>query len=259
MKSIPEPGKIKVVIVDDDHNSRELLRNYITEYRPDIEVSDLCDSIKSAYSAINTLNPELVFLDVEMPSGSGFDLLRMFDQVNFKVIFVTAYSEYAFDAFRYSAMDFILKPVKLDDLLKSIKKAEEGLRYSLLSNLTDLMEVVSFKNQPARKIVITNSKGFTVLKPEEIIMCKADGYCTSVFFNEKSVIVSSRNLKYYEDLLPTKHFMRVHHSYLINLEHVKEYSCQEEIVLTGSIRCPLSNVHKKEFLDSFKSRPSKKK
>jgi two-component system, LytTR family, response regulator len=251
--------KIRAVIVDDDQNSRDIIRNYIDEYCPNIEILRQCDSVKSAYVDISRLNPDLVFLDIQMPGGTGFDLLRMFNPVTFKVIFVTAYSEYAFDAFRYSAVDFILKPCNVEELMKAIKKVEIEIKHDRYSDLSGLLELMPHENKPQSKLVISSARGFTVVSPEEIIMCRAEGYCTMIYLTGKIVISSSRNLKYYESLLPSEKFMRVHNSYLINLNHVKEYSNQEVIMLSESRSSPLSNVHKQEFLKIFKSRNGRKK
>jgi two-component system LytT family response regulator len=205
------------------------------------------------------LAPDLVFLDIEMPMGNGFDLLRMFNPVKFKVIFVTAYSEYAVDAFRCSAMDFILKPCNVEELLRAIRKAEIEIKHDRYSDLSELLELMSHDNKPQGKVVISSSKGFTVVSPDEIIMCKAESYCTFIYLTGSGVISSSRNLKYYENLLPCEKFMRVHNSYLVNLNHVREYSNQEVIMLSESRSSPLSNVHKQEFLKMFRSRNNRKK
>jgi two-component system, LytTR family, response regulator len=259
MSSAHEPPKIRAVIVDDDQNSSDIIKNYIDEYCPNIEIPVLCDSIKSAYVDISRLEPDLVFLDIQMPGGNGFDLLRMFNPVRFKVIFVTAHSEYAVDAFRYSAMDYILKPCTVEELLKAVKKAEIEIKHDRYSDLSGLLELMPHENKPQSKLVISSARGFSVVSPEEIIMCKAESYCTLIYLTGKVVISSSRNLKYYENLLPADIFMRVHNSYLVNLNHVKEYSNQEVILLSESRSSPLSNVHKQDFLKVFRSRNNKKK
>src|ERR1035437_4787774 len=121
------PKSIKTIIVDDEKPSREALVNYITEYCPDIEIVSECKSIKTAYKSISELKPQLVFLDIEMPNGSGFDLLKMFETIDFKVIFITAFSDYAIQAFRFSATDYLLKPVKVIELIDAVAKVQQEL------------------------------------------------------------------------------------------------------------------------------------
>lgn len=244
---------IKTIIVDDEKPSREALSNYIREYCPGVQIVAECKSAKMAYHAISEYQPQLVFLDIEMPRGSGFDLLKMFDPINFKVIFVTAFSVYAVQAFRFSATDFLLKPVKVSELQEAVNKVREELsvKNSFL-NIKALLDNFEGQYSMANNLVIPDTKGFTVVKTSDIIMCEADGYCTQFYLVEKAKITSSRNLKFYAELLPENLFVRTHHSYLVNLQHVKGYSHQEEILLTDGIKCALSAGHKHSFIDLFK-------
>jgi two-component system LytT family response regulator len=244
---------IKTIIVDDEKPSREALANYLREYCPNVQIVAKCNSAKVAYKAISEHQPQLVFLDVEMPKGSGFDLLRMIGSVNFKVIFITAFSNYAVQAFRCSATDFLLKPVKISELKEAVNKAihELEVKDSYLS-VKALLDNLSNISQPNGNLVISDSKGFTVLKTSDIIYCEADGYCTLFYLAGRTKISSSRNLKFYEELLPANQFIRTHHSYIVNLNHVKGYSHQEEILLADGLKCPLSLVNKHAFISFFK-------
>ena len=255
MKITDQPQKIKTIIIDDELSSREGIFIYLKEYCQVIDVVALCDSVKNAFKAINEFKPDLVFLDIQMPMENGFDLLKMFNPVNFRVIFVTAYSEYAIDAFRYSAVDYLLKPVKVSELIEAVSKVEKIINVSSHEANPDKQnENIALLKSTQDKLVVSSNKGFSVINPEEIIMCKAEGYCTSIYLAGKNIISSSRNLKVIEDMLPGEKFMRVHHSYVINLDHVKGYSHQEEILLSDNQKCPLSNVHKNSFLKLFKNR-----
>jgi two-component system, LytTR family, response regulator len=244
---------IRTIIVDDEKPSREVLSNYLREFCPNIQIIAECNSAKTAFKAIKEYQPQLVFLDVEMPKGSGFDLLRMFSSIHFKVIFITAFSNYAFQAFRFSAVDFLLKPLKISELKDAVNKVVHELEVkdsylsvkALLNNLSNI-------SQPNGNLVISNSKGFTILKTSDIIYCEADGYCTRFYLTGKPKISSSRNLRFYEELLPANQFIRTHHSYIVNLNHVKGYSHQEEILLTEGLKCPLSVVNKHAFMSFFK-------
>lgn len=244
---------IKTVIVDDEEPSRKALANYLCEFCPNIQIVAECNSRKTAFKAISEKQPQLVFLDIEMPRGSGFDLLRMFDSINFKVIFVTAFSNYAVQAFRFSATDFLLKPIKISELVEAYHKVQDELaNANSFENIKALLTNLSTQNSANENLVISDSKGFTVVKTDDIILCEADGYCTRFHLSGNSKISSSRNLKYYEDLLPVNKFVRTHHSYIVNLQHVKGYSHQEEILLTEGLKCPLSSGNKHAFMNLFK-------
>jgi two-component system LytT family response regulator len=244
---------IKTIIVDDEKPSREALSNYLHEFCPAIQIVAECKSAKMAFNAISEYQPQLVFLDIEMPKGSGFDLLKMFETINFKVIFVTAFSIYAVQAFRFSATDFLMKPVKVSELIEAINKVKDELSLqNSFVNIKALLDNLAGVNSLTENLVIPDSKGFTVVKTSDIIMCEADGYCTRFYLTENVKISSSRNLKYYEELLPKNIFLRTHHSCLLNLQHVKGYSHQEEILMIDNIKCPLSSGNKHTFISHFK-------
>ena len=244
---------IQTVIVDDEEPSRKALANYIREFCPNIQVVAECGSAKTAFKAINEKQPKLVFLDIEMPKGSGFDLLRMFDSINFKVIFITAFSNYAVQAFRVSATDFLLKPVKITELIEAVKKVQLEVANEIsYENIKALLNNLSVQNSAGENLVISDSKGFTVVKTDDIILCEADGYCTRFHLTGNQRIISSRNLKYYEEILPGKKFTRTHHSFIVNVAHVKGYSHQGEIQLTDGIKCALSTGNKLTFIGLFK-------
>ncbi len=244
---------IKTIIVDDEKPSREALANYIREFCPNIQIVAECKSAKTAFMAITEHQPQLVFLDIEMPKGSGFDLLKMFSSVHFKIVFITAFSNYAVQAFRFSATDFLLKPVKIHELKEAVNKVmnELDIKDSYIT-VKALLDNLSVQTAPCGNLVISDSKGFSVIKTSDIIYCEADGYCTNFYLQGKSKLCSSRNLKFYEDLLPVHLFIRTHHSCIVNLSHVKGYSHQEEILLTDGLKCPLSSGKKNAFISMFK-------
>jgi two-component system LytT family response regulator len=245
---------IRTIIVDDEKPSRDALANYITEFCPILEISAMCKSVKEAYKAILEHNPQLVFLDIEMPKGNSFDLLRMFKTIDFNVVFVTAFSEYATSAFKVSATDFLLKPVKVSELTEAVKKVQENLKYKSFQNLTALLENIEVPSGPIKKLVIPNQKGFIALDTDDIIMCEANGYCTTFFVSGNKRVSSSYHLKYYEEFLPAKQFLRVHNSYIVNLKHVTGYTHQGEIILSENLRSPLSKTYKQVFLQYCKNR-----
>ena len=241
---------ITAIVVDDEKPSREALSTYIHDFCNGVEIVAECDSIKSAHKAITEFNPQLVFLDIEMPNGNGFDLLKLFKTLPFKVIFVTAFSEYAIRAFRYSATDYLLKPVKIDELVDAVDKVRHEIDkdYSNL-NLGILLEALSQGNH--QNLVVRDNKGFTVVKTAELIMCEADGYCTNLYLTGHRKIISTKSLKHFEELFENKQLIKVHRSYIVNLSKIAGYTRQGEIRLEENLTCPLGDNYKQQFLDRF--------
>lgn len=243
---------LQTIVIDDERLSREVLCNYLKEYCTDVEIVDTASSIKGAYKSIRKYKPDFIFLDIEMADGKGFHLLEMFDKIDFKVIFVTAYSEYAVKAFRFSAIDYLLKPVKIDELKEAVEKVRSvSLHEPLVENLASLLGNLKAGTNIMSTLVINHLKGFDVLKIPEIIMCQADGYCTNFYLTADRKIVSSKNLKHFCGLLEGDKFVRIHHSYLINIDHVEGYSKQGEIFLTEGYKAYLGDSYKNDFIKRF--------
>ena len=243
---------IRAIVVDDEAPSREVMCNYLRDFCADVEVVATASSVKSGYRAIQKHNPDVVFLDIEMPDGKGFDLLQMFGKINFRVIFVTAYSEYAIKAFRVNAADYLLKPVRIDELNAAVEKIRtENKQIFGAEKVAGLLKSLAESSAFQPTIVVSNIKGFEVLKINEIIMCKADGYCTNFYLEGNKKVISSKNLKQYEDLLAEHYVIRVHHSYLVNLRHVQSYSRQGEIILSENNKASLGDSFRNAFLGKF--------
>jgi two-component system LytT family response regulator len=244
---------LKAIIVDDEQPSREALANYLLEFCLDVEVLAECNSARSAFRTIAELSPDLVFLDIEMPKGSGFDLLRKFENIPFKIIFVTAFSEYAVQAFRFSATDYLMKPVKVSELKEAVAKVKAEIMEDVRDTpLQVLMENLGHPAQEIHKLVIPDHKGFVVVDISELLYCEADGYCTVFQFTGKRKETSSKNIGYYEELLTSYHFLRVHNSFLVNTRKVTGYSSQGVIFLSEGGQCPLGTRFRNSFLAHFK-------
>jgi two-component system, LytTR family, response regulator len=243
---------LRAVIIDDERPAREVISNYLREYCPDVEIVATASSVKTAYSAIRKSSPDLIFLDILMADGKGFDLLTMFDRIDFKIIFVTAFSEYAIRAFRFSAVDYLLKPIRIDELVDAVAKVRAATDPGISSEIVNaLMKNIRSDSVRQSSLIIPNLKGFDVLKVPDIIMCQADGYCTNFFMTGHRKVISSKNLKHFEGLLADQGFMRVHHSYIVNLEHITAYSRQGEINLTEDMKASLGDSYKAEFVRRF--------
>lgn len=186
-----------------------------------------------------------------MPNGSGFDLLKMFKKYDFKVIFVTAFSEYAIRAFRFSAADYLLKPIKVDELTDAVNKVIEVLLIKQENpDIQTLMENLALKSTP-ENLVISDIKGFTVIKVRKIFKCEGESYCTHFYMEGGKKVTSSKTLKFYEELLENHGIMRVHHSFLILPEQVEGYTRQGEILLAEGLKCPLGDKYKAAFMEPF--------
>jgi len=243
---------LRAIVIDDEKPSREVICNYLRDYCEDIQVVATASSVKSAYRVIRRHNPDLVFLDIELGDGKGFDLLKMFEKINFKIIFVTAYSEYAIKAFRVNAIDYLLKPVKIEELNTAVEKARSFNDHNTdLDHITALVRDLAETRSLHPTITIQHLKGTEVLKINDIIMCKADSYCTEFYLTGKKKVISSKNLKNYEALLSGHNFIRVHHSYIVNLDQVCNYSKQGEIVLAEGNKANLGDTYKNVFIRSF--------
>ncbi len=210
---------LKTILVEDEQISREILRNYITKYCPNITILAEASNIEEAYQLIQKHELDLVFLDVEMPFGNAFDLLERVEDKSFETIFVTAYDHYAIEALNNQATYYLLKPISIDELIKSvnlvteIKKKESELQDQVLAPKTTIIK---------GKITIPVQDGFEVANVEDIVFCKADDNYTEIHFENSKKIVS-KTLKYFEEILKVYGFARIHKSYLVNINAVVKY------------------------------------
>lgn len=244
---------IKTLVVDSDESSVKRLTQLIHDSCPEIEIVSFSNSFRNAVSAINEFHPQLVFTETELPDGSGFDLADDWQERNYRVVFISNNPELAVKAFRFSASDYLIKPIKKDELIEAVRKVKiKPTKINSLEGLQNYLVQFNGNAGDLNTLVVYNSKGFTVLKINEIIYMEADGYCTNFYLTGKVKISSSRNLKFYSDLLPKTTFLRVHNSFIVNLIHVCGYNCQEEIQLTDNLSCSLSAAHKSQFMGYFK-------
>ena len=242
---------IRAVIIDDEHYGREALKSALENYCPEVSVVEICKSPEQGITAIIQLQPDLVFIDIEMPKMSGFDLLQQLAPINFEVIFVTSYDQYAIKAFKFSALDYLLKPLDVDDLKHAVKKAIKHIetgggtyRYeSVLNN-------IHYKSGKIEKLAVPTLEGIDFFKTDDIIYCQADGNYTTLYLMNKQEEVISKNLKDFENLLAGSGFCRVHNSYLINMQHVEKYIKGEGgyVLLTEDHHVDISRRRKEAFL-----------
>ena len=206
---------IKAVIIDDELSSRELLTNMLTNFIKDVEVIGEAVDVSSGIELIKIKKPELVFLDIEMPGGNGFSILNAFREFPFKVIFVTSYNQYAIEAIRYAALDFILKPIDLKELESALKRYQ-SFQMNQNLNLNFLADTQSNPSSDYDKIVVPGAKENTVLYFKDIVSIQAQGAYVFFYLENNEKRMSTYPLSHYEELLPATQFFRIHKSYIIN-------------------------------------------
>src|SRR6476646_3223657 len=215
---------IKAIIIDDEVHCVDTLSILLSDYCPEVEIMEKCMSAKKGLEAIERLKPELVFLDIEMPVMNGFELLEQFKQINFAIIFTTSYDQYAIKAIRFSALDYLLKPVDPKELIAAVHKVQTQKQLPAPEQFEMLMNQVKHKENGFTKIAIPTTEGFELIPATDVIRCEADDNYTYLFLKNGTKIVACRTLKEMEEQLQDFHFfVRVHHSYIVNLNEVTKY------------------------------------
>lgn len=214
---------IKAIIVDDEIRCIKTLQNDLKMFCPDVEIVDTCQSAKEAMLSIKRNNPNLIFLDVEMPWMNGFEMLEVMGDIHFHIIFTTAYDQFAAKAFRVSAVDYLLKPIDSIDLVSAVGKVGKALNEKQgNSNIQNLLHN-SKSTAIQQKIAVPTRDGFDFLLVSDIIYCKANGSYTDIVLTEGKKILLSKSLGETEQMVPMEIFERVHHSILVNVQHIKQF------------------------------------
>ncbi len=245
---------INVIIIDDEKGARESLHKLIEKYCPQITVAAKATNIDEAYQLIKELSPQLIFLDIEMPNGSGFDLLKKFDHIHFDIIFTTAYDHYAIKAIKYSAIDYLLKPIDIDDLKNAIQRVLQKQKNKSIQNEQLLSLLNNIKpEQTDKKIALHEGDGLTFVRLKDIIRCESDGNYTTIILEGNRKIVTSKTLGEYEELFANENFFRIHRSHLIHLHHLKKYIRGEGgyVIMSDGSQVEVSRRKKQEFLDKL--------
>ncbi len=240
---------LKAVIIEDESSSREILRNYLAKYCKNVNVLGEAASVKEGLELLAGTQPDVVFLDVEMPYGNAFDLLDQMPERSFETVFVTAYNTYALEALNNHAAYYLMKPINIDELIKSvsyvaeIKEKENALEDRILK---------SKLNKAEGKITLPQQDGFLVLNISDIIYCKADDNYTEIYLENKKLLVS-KTLKYFEEALADYPFARIHKSYLVNVNEVIKYRKGKggSVIVSNGKELLVSASKKKQLLSYF--------
>lgn len=244
-------GKIKAILIDDEKAALESLQKKIQLYIPDVEVLDTAINAKEGLQSIHKHQPDLVFLDIEMPWMNGFEMLDCLGtQIDFSVVFVTAYDQYAIKAFKTVAIDYLLKPVDKDDLILFIEKYKSEHRVLDKEQLGELTEQL---NQPKQhnRLLIKGIESIDVLDTDDILCCQADSNYSYIYTTDGRKIIATKTLNSLEQMLDKTSFVRIHRSYIINLLHVTQFSTSDgyDVMLKNGQKYPVSRRKKDDFLD----------
>jgi two-component system LytT family response regulator len=213
---------LKAVIIDDIRESRDALKRELESYCPNVEIIGEADSVVSGAKLLKQNTPEIVFLDIQLGDGTGFDILELLDQINFNIIFTTASDAYAVKAFRFSAIDYLLKPIDPDDLKAAVEKASQTKR-TPNESLEMLMEHSRQVYKPLKRLALNTLEKIHVVNISDIVRCEADVNYTLFFFSDKTKLLVTKTLKDFEDMLKDHQFLRVHQSHLVNTNFIKEF------------------------------------
>ena len=243
--------KLNAIIVEDEEKSREILRNYLTKYCPNISILGEASNVDDALVLIKNNTLDVVFLDVEMPYGNAFDLLDKVETINFETIFVTAYNHYAIEALNAHASYYLMKPISIDELIKAVDYVTEvRIKEDALQD-----EILVPKTKTVNgKITIPQLDGFEIINTSDILYCKADNNYTEIYLNNNKKKLVSKTLKYFEDALTDASFARVHKSYLVNVNEVVKYVKGKggSLVLSNGKQIIVSASKKSQLLSYFK-------
>lgn len=242
---------IRTIVVEDEPVSREMLVLMLQRHREKIDIVDVCSTPSDGIESIAKHQPDLVFLDIQMPKMSGFDMLRKLGSFSFEVVFTTAFDKYAIDAIRSSALDYLLKPVDDEDLTAAIEKCQERLaeKKSKLQ-LENLLNNLSVKNPLEKTLALAASDGISFIKMSDILRVEANGRYAKFYLLNKEIIVVTKPMGDYEDILSANQFFRIHESSIINLNHVKKYTRGDggTVVLSDNTELDVARRRKDEFL-----------
>lgn len=248
---------LQVVIIEDEPRGRETLKNLLSEYCADIEIVAMAGSVKEGTQAIREFDPDLVFLDIELHSGTGFEILENVQRFDFEVVFTTAFENYAIQAIKFSAIDYLLKPIDISELIEAVEKVRKRREESSQNkNLKNLIQNLGKHNNDQKIITLSTLDGFEFIAIADIIKLEANGAYTTFFLKKNKTLLVSKNLKEYEVLLTGYNFFRVHHNCMVNLNEVERYVKSEGgyIILKDGSQANISQRKKERFLELMSSR-----
>ena len=245
---------IQAVVVEDEVYSRTMLLQLLREHCKQINVVSAADSVETGLAAIAEQKPQLVFLDIELQSETSFEILEKLREINFELIFTTAFDHYALKAIKFCAIDYLLKPIDLTELLIAVAKVEKKLNHEYLNrNLEVLINNLRSGSQETHRIALPTLEGLLFISVSDIIYCESEGPYTRFFLKQFNKIVTSKHLKEYEELLGGYNFFRIHKSYLVNLQEIRKYVRGDggQLIMSNGAALTVSKQRKEDFLQIY--------
>ena len=251
---------IKAILIDDDQNLREGMKSLLERFAPNIKIIGEADSVESGIEVMDNLKPQVVFLDIQLNDGTGFDILEQLaaknGTINSNIVFITAHEQYAIKAFRFSALDFLLKPVDPEELQKVIKKIELALeKTNDYANIDLLLENIRKKVDKFKRIALSTSDGIHLFEISDIIRCESEDNYTKFYIKNSKPVLISKTLKEYEELLTEHGFERIHQSHLINLNYLKSYIKKDGgyVIMADNSHLPISQRKRERLQEILKT------
>jgi two-component system, LytTR family, response regulator len=248
---------INAILVDDEVRARKTIASLIQMNCPDIHICSEAASVNEAYLKINEHNPDLVFLDIKLAGETGFDLLKKYDQVPFKIIFVSAYEEYAIKAFKFSALDYILKPVQASELQTAVALASQAIAKEKLSQRIETLfeNLDNLKKGQAKRLIIKNFDAVHIIETTDLMRCHGEKNYTQFFLSNGNRITVSTTLKEYEDMLTPYGFVRTHQGHLVNIKYIEKLVKKDGVVLVmkDKTEIPVATRRKDEVMKAIES------
>ncbi|MEQ1675590.1 MAG: LytTR family DNA-binding domain-containing protein [Chitinophagaceae bacterium] len=245
---------IRCVLIDDESNSLEMMEWLLKTYCPQVKIEAMCNAAAKGIEAINKYKPDLVFLDIEMPHMNGFDMLEQFDKLSFDVVFCTAYDQFAIRAFKYSALNYLLKPVDPEDLKETIRRIEEKKTAPSKEQIELLFQNIRQTVKPtAQRIALTTGDGMIFVPTQDILYCQAESNYTNVVLAGGKKIMVSKVLKDIDEALAGPDFFRIHNSFLVNLNHISKFVRGDGgyVIMEDGTTVSISRSRRQEFMELF--------
>lgn len=238
---------MRAIIVDDEVSNQENLQQLLKTYADDVQVVAVAGSVSEAVIAIQQHRPELVFLDIQLHGQSGFDLLKQLDEINFAIIFVTAYDHYGIQAVKFAALDYLLKPIDIDELTTAVTKARKAIQQTKTNErLNHLLEYLKDENQASPRIALPMFGETRYVNVRDIVRCEADNTYTRFFLADGEQVLVSKTLKEYADMLARYSFLRTHQTHLVNVAYIKSWIREDggSLLLKGNTKIPISKINR---------------
>ena len=244
---------LRTIIIDDEAHVRESMAEMLKIHCPDVKVVGQAEGVKSGVKSILKHHPDLILLDIKMKDGTGFDLLEQIENIDFKIIFITAYDQYAIKAIKFSALDYLMKPVDSVELQEAINKAENLTEKEVNTQLSTLASNLQTDDQSKKRIILKTFNNIYLVKVRDIVYAESDSRYSTIYLESGEKVIVSKTLKHYHELLGDFGFYRVHKSFLINLEHIQRFEKAEGgyVILEGDAKVPVASRKREELLKLF--------